>query len=132
MINKSASNIDELFEKSVFIGEGVRINNGGIFCGEFEIGNLDDPEEVANIKIDNQVAIGKNVTVKDTVTIGTSVTIGEYVDIGTYVTIGDSASIGGNIKILNDLTIETECRIVFEQNQIKFIAGDKTATLQLT
>ena len=164
-----------IIEKSVFIGEGLRINNGGIFCEQLEIGNLEDPEEAANVKIGNQVLIDNNVTIgnytknlNDSVHIGTNVcldtniyigasiniandiTINDYVTIGESVNIGNRASIGesvnignrasigesaiieGYIKILNNLTMGTRCEIVFEQNQIKFISGDKTATLQLT
>ena len=116
----------------------VNINNA--FIGKYQVieTNADSVVIQAGVmigtstKINENVIIGSSVNIGTGVSIGNNVSIGESINIGESVNIGDSANIGDNIKILNNLTIGTRCEIVFEQNQIKFIAGNKTATLQLT
>lgn len=147
-----------IIEDSVFICKGFTVLPGGIFYNGINIGNLMDPEQVEGLEVlignntfiddntklyvnaeNNSFHINNNrnnssIVLQNNSNLGISgnVKINNAVTIGSNVAIGDSASIGAYIKISNNLTIGTRCEIVFEQNQIKFIAENKTATLQLT
>lgn len=135
MVNESG---DARINIGTYPNSKVNINNA--FIGD----TINRESNAKSVVISTSVNIGSNVTIRSgvniagSVNIASSVNIDDAVNIGVYTYIGESVNIGksvniGNyIEISNNLTIGTKCGIVFESNQIKFIAGDKTATLQLS